>query len=336
MIPEYLEKIRTSSIERLDELVRQLGVAEQIIQSDGTIYATGSFGRLEAGPESDLDVFIVSLPKNMNDSESRDPLVNQVRQIRLKSELIVGAQAAGMAEFDGGGRFLETHLYGDIVNEVGSPADDFKNTFTGRMLLILESRSILGSTIYDRLKSESINSYFGDFEGNENKFVPYFLINDLLRMWRTFCVNYEFFRKGTSDWRIKNLKLKYTRMLTCFSAIIYISAVYRQNNTVTPRDIEEMSALTPVDRLNLFGHGGKFEEIGSNEQIAEVAQSAIRDYSEFLELVQEKNSAIKALKKDEKEWRERSYEFGGKIATLVSAVNGTDGLKNRLFRSILV
>ena len=186
----YLQQVRAESQIRLAALNGELSSAREIIGGEGTIFATGSYGRLEASPESDLDVFIVVRSKEKGDPPIRVPRLDRVRQIRFKSELIVAAKKAGMAEFDAGGKFLDTHLYEDIVEETGSPSDDFKNTFTGRILLILESRSLIGDDTYYDLKNDSIAWYFRDFEGNESDFVPYFLLNDILRMWRTFCVNY--------------------------------------------------------------------------------------------------------------------------------------------------
>ena len=329
---QYLNEVRSASKDRLEALGRELSVAKDILKSDGTVFATGSYGRLEASPNSDLDVFIVSLEKS---PPSGKPLFDIIRQIKLKAELINAAEKVGMAEFDGGGKFLETHLSSDLINEVGSPSDDFKNTFTGRMLLILESRPILGYDVYEKIKISAIDCYFRDYPGIENKFVPYFLVNDILRMWRTFCVNYEHFR-GSSDTRVKNLKLKYMRMLTCYSAIIYILAAFRMQGAVSPKDIFDLSSLTPTERLLEFGASGRFSELGAERDILSTCREAVAEYGEFLEFVQEKQAAIKALKQDEERWRDRSYLFGGKIVSLIHKLAGDEYLANPLYRSILV
>lgn len=336
MANTYLDELRSKSQSRLSRLQENLSSAAEILGQDGTIYTTGSYGRLEAGAESDIDVFIVSHIKEGEGDEPRSPLMTEVRQIRLKSELIQAVENAGMADFDAGGKFLKTHLYSDIVEETGSPADDFKNTFTGRMLLILESRSVLGGDVYSDLKRDCINAYFRDFASNEADFVPYFLVNDILRMWRTFCVNYEYYRADSSDWRVKNLKLKYSRMLTCFSAIIYLLAVYRINETVTPTDVDRMIGFTPIERLEQFTDEGDFAHIAKGPEIHRTAADIIEDYGEFLEFVQVKKRAIRALKKDEDEWRQKSHEFGARIAGLLKSICGDAGLDNRLYRSILV
>lgn len=333
---DYLVQTRDHTSQKIEELKHELTTAKRVLGDGGTIFATGSFGRLEAGPESDLDVFIVvRLTKKKGSSKSL-PALNEVQQIRLKSELIVAAEKAGLAEFDSGGKFLKTHILKDFVEQVGSPEDDYRNTFTGRMLLLLESQALIGDRQYNNLLSKSTAAYFHDFKGNESNFIPYFLINDLLRMWRTFCVNYEFFRKGTSDWRIKNLKLKYTRMLTCFSAIMYILAIFREKQTVSPQDIIRMAEFTPIERLEQFLAGGRFESIGKEKEVAARIENMLDDYGEFLEFVREKKEAIRQLKKEEDIWRERSYEFGSNIAATIGLVSGDGGMENPLYRSLLV
>ena len=84
--------------------------------------------------------------------------------------------------------------------------------------------------------------------------MPAFLANDILRLWRTFCVNYE---ARTSDVppekknkrRLKNYKLKYSRMLTCYSALVYLLALHNAAGTVSPEDVRGMVARSPTERL---------------------------------------------------------------------------------------
>lgn len=333
----YLESVRLASQKQLEKLKAKLAPTDDLMGGDGTVYATGSYGRLEAGPQSDLDVFIVSLN---NEGEARVAAkIDGIRQIMIKNNLIVAARESELPDFDAGGKFLETHLYKDIVSEIGSPSDDFKNTFTGRMLLILESQPIIGCDIYNKLRMDSVNSYFADFSGNESDFVPYFLVNDILRMWRTFCVNYEYFNNSEnrgSSWRVKNLKLKYTRMLTCYSALIYILLIYKLYGTVTPDDVIEMSKITPIQRVSDFINSEQFKFLENINNIKELSNNIVSDYGEFLEFVQTDDNLIRSVKEDEESWRRKSHDFGGHVARMLEAIGGDDAMSNRLFRSILV
>ncbi|KFD27104.1 nucleotidyltransferase domain-containing protein [Sphingobium yanoikuyae] len=57
---EYLKRVRTETFRRFQDLKDKLNDAEALIAGKACVYATGSFGRLEAGSSSDLDLFIVS------------------------------------------------------------------------------------------------------------------------------------------------------------------------------------------------------------------------------------------------------------------------------------
>jgi hypothetical protein len=84
--------------------------------------------------------------------------------------------------------------------------------------------------------------------------MPAYLGNDILRLWRTFCVNYEARTERTPEvakakGKLKNYKLKHSRLLTCYSALLYLLAVYGRNQTVSPADAIFMISLTPTERL---------------------------------------------------------------------------------------
>ena len=100
-------------------------------------------------------------------------------------------------------------------------------------------------------------------------------------MWRTFCVNYEFHRKdGDSRNKIKNLKLKFSRMLTCYSGIVYLMAVYARDDRVQPDDVRAMIAISPTERLEAiaavaFGITGDIA--ATLQEDVETALTAIRN-----------------------------------------------------------
>ncbi len=112
----------------------------------------------------------------------------------------------------------------------------------------------MGDAVYREVVEEVVSAYWRDYEDHKDDFVPAFLTNDILRLWRTFCVNYE---SGTdreppekkAKGKLKNFKLKHSRMLTCYSAILFLLNEYALNSTVTPDSVVEMTKLTPTMRL---------------------------------------------------------------------------------------
>lgn len=245
---EYLAQRRASTSNRLDELRGDLGEAENLARERACIYVTGSFGRIEAGKNSDLDVFIVGRTKDGRRGLSR------LDEICMKAELIETTRRLGVQEFSGDGEYLVHYTVEDLVKTLGHANDDASNTFTARLLLLLESKALIGSDVYAEAIDQVIAAYWGDFEDHKNEFVPAFLANDILRLWRTFCVNYEARTarepvEKKAKRKLKNYKLKHSRLLTCYSAIAYLLAVFAARNTVTPGDARAMVSLTPTERL---------------------------------------------------------------------------------------
>ena len=79
----------------------------------------------------------------------------------------------------------------ELVRTLGHPNDDADKSVTARLLLLLESKPLFGDDVYWEAIDQVIAAYWGDFADRKNEFVPAFLTNDILRIWRTFCVNYE-------------------------------------------------------------------------------------------------------------------------------------------------
>lgn len=330
----YLFSARQLANVRLQKIADDLVGADEAFGQRACVYATGSFGRLEAGPESDLDLFIVV----ETDAEEHKPLLNAVDEIKLKSELIRTAEKNDLAKFDGGGRFLTAHTIDSFTTWLGSNEDDSRNTLTGRMLMLLESKPLIGHVTYQKTINLVIDKYFRDYTGHENEFIPSFLFNDIIRMWRTFCVNYEFYRKeGSSRNKIKNLKLKFSRMLTCYSGIVYLMAIYARDGHVQPDDVRAMIAISPTERLEAiaavdFGFTGEVAAA-----LHEAVESALAAYSEFLELThQPSNEAVSIYNADEATWREKSYAFGRCLSTMIDNIGETSPKADGLRRLILI
>lgn len=331
----YLISARELARARLQKIAGDLADADDTFGHRACVYATGSFGRLEAGPESDLDLFIVI----ETDAEApTKTLLNAVDEIKLKYELINTAEKNHLPKFDGGGRFLTSHTIDSFTTWLGSNEDDSRNTLTGRMLMLLESKPLIGSATYRKAIELVIEKYFRDYAGHENEFVPSFLFNDIIRMWRTFCVNYEFHRKeGDSRNKIKNLKLKFSRMLTCYSGIVYLMAVYARDDRVQPDDVRAMISISPTERLEAitavsFGFTG---EVAATLQ--KTVDNALTGYSEFLELThQASRTAVKMYNADEAKWREKSYAFGCALSTMIDCLGEISPKADGLRRLILI
>lgn len=240
---------RAASQQRLAEIVQKLSNAEPLASGKACIYATGSFGRCEVSPHSDLDLFIASKV----DSDNRSVL-SRLDEICIKAELINVTRKLAIPDFSGDGEYLTNYSQCDLVSKLGTPQDDVDNTLTARLLLLLESKPIIGRLVYDQIIENVVATYWRDYADHQEDFRPAYLANDILRLWRTFCVNYEARTQREPDYKkakgkLKNYKLKHSRLLTCYSGLLFLLAVYRSKRTVSPSDALQMAKLTPTERL---------------------------------------------------------------------------------------
>jgi hypothetical protein len=254
-----LDDRRKYSSTKILEIREKVAGAQEFAFGRACVYATGSFGRCEASSYSDLDLFIAGRSERIvapdgSEGFGSNNLLTHLDEICVQGELIKASRGLGFPDFSRDGQYLARHSIYEFTHTLGTEQDDVANTFTARLLLLLESKPLLGDEIYDEIVGNVIDSYWRDYEGHEASFMPAFLANDILRIWRTFCVNYE---AGTervpdhkkADGKLKNYKLKHSRLLTCYSALLYLLAIYSARKSVSPIDAVQMTKLTPTERL---------------------------------------------------------------------------------------
>lgn len=291
--------------------------------NDICVYATGSYAREEAWEKSDLDLFFINTDKNNVPLSKLTKILVDAELIKLNNKLL-------LPEFSNDGQFLEIHLLKDII-DIGSQEEDYKNFFTARMLFLLESKPLFNKTTYDKVLDRVIDAYFRDFNKHEKDFIPVFLVNDILRYWKTLCLNYEHKRnRGKRSEREKklkahknNLKLKFSRKLTCYSFLIMIISYYvKPNFTFNKKIIKEIVNKTPVERLLFVANN-------SNDNIKANIHKSLVIYSEFLNFVNKPDEWL-LNKRNRDSAFEKSRKFGDLIYTILndlSKFNNSDILK---------
>lgn len=157
------------------------------------------------------------------------------------------------------------------------------------------------------------------------------VLNDILRLWRTFCVNYE---NRTSDAdeaakakrKLTHYKLSHSRLLTCYSGIVTLLATYRRKGTVSPSDVLELVTKTPRERI---------KEVGKvSPRSAKTATEVLDSYERFLDRTDVDEPALRQQFLDKTYARERMEEarqFAELIHDLVSSIDA-----GRLSRAIVV
>jgi predicted nucleotidyltransferase len=273
---------RAYSLDRLATLGERLDPVRPLLADKPIcVYATGSYGRLEGWRGSDVDLFFLY---DGDDDADRFPLLTFMR---LAACLITATEDMEFAPFSRDGRYLEVLYIRAMEKVLGSPDDDSTNAFTARMLLLLESQPVYDPALYASLLKRIVGFYYRDFGDHADNFVPGFLINDILRFWRTLTLNYEHHRLKLQDLTgdelrsekaasaLKNYKLKVSRMATCFSMVANLSSEPRP---VTIDTVVELCRMTPAKRLERLGGHSK----GAMDIVAKLEVA----YGEFLQDVQ--------------------------------------------------
>lgn len=234
---------------RLDELRRRVSKIE-LLKKHGhlAIYAVGSYARLEASARSDIDLFFL-----LDDTGTgKGAKISRLEKTRIDAEIIKIVDEMSFPEFSNDGEYLEIHSLDSMLSQLGGRNDDSSNMFTARLLLLLESQPIFNSDKYDHALREIVQSYFRDYHDHVDNFRPIFLVNDIVRYWKTICLNYEHKRNNSDNDRVKknknhlrNFKLKFSRLFTCFSTIIPLCA----KPSYSPGKIVTLTTLTPLTRL---------------------------------------------------------------------------------------
>lgn len=236
---------------------------------DVCVFAAGSLGRFEAGRRSDLDVFFLA------HSDSRGELarsVTRLQEIEVFADLIKLNEKLHLPAFSGDGQYLRVHEVDDLINATGdSSRDDNENLFTARLLLLLESKPLSNDSLYEASIRRVVDNYFRDGKGRKD-FRPLFLLNDVLRYWRTLCLNYERTRTLQKPWWKTNLNLKFSRKLTVFSTVLAIVS----ERIKTTDDFVSFAREIPLKRL-----AETLDYIG-DESLHPLFGTLLDDYESFL------------------------------------------------------
>jgi hypothetical protein len=206
--------------------------AAQLADVDSAVVLFGSWGRQELTPQSDDDWAVLD--------DAGEATLSRARAV------------LGGADRDPG----QQDLFGlsftceELVRNIGLDADTNTN-LTRRMLLLLESRAVAGEEAHARCVGQVLDAYLG--HGVRDFQPPRFLLNDLVRYWRTMCVDFEGKRRSAQGddpkYAARNAKLRTSRKVLFAGGLLPVLLCHLKEASEMPAFLARQLACSPVDRL---------------------------------------------------------------------------------------
>lgn len=205
---------------------------------DVDIVVFGSLARREWTSGSDVDwTMLIDGQADSGHRSTAREVENTLQTLSYKGTPLKGPGAEGI--------FGNMGFSHDIVHHIGGQADTNRNT-TQRILLLLEAVALreendAGGGPFERIARQILNRYLvsdSNFHSHTDNYsrIPRFLLNDVVRYWRTMCVDFAYkdWEQAGKKWAVRNLKLRTSRKLLFVSGVFTVFSCFQ--NGVLQRD----------------------------------------------------------------------------------------------------
>ncbi len=317
------ERATQKTINKLEKVLEPLNLYDL----DYDIVLFGSIARNEYSLQSDIDWTLLI------DGQA-NPRHYSVHK-GIENELI----SEGFTEPGVSGLFGQITFSQTLIHNIGGE-NDTNHNLTRRILLLLESIPVqvhrgYSSKTYERVIKSILSSYisndtsFKSKKGKQNK-VPRFLLNDIVRLWRTMCVDFAYKQKDFDNpkWGLRNIKLRMSRKMSYMKGLFLVYSCYKNPklDISKPENIIDFLfnkiKLTPLELALELANEGALS--------IRTVNSMLKHYDSFLKLISTKTQRdkLKNINPDNaysnKEFvaaREITIKFQKSIESLISQTN---------------
>ena len=226
-----LLKAREATHEGLGLETRRVTLGQLRHDDDVAVVLMGSWGRAEVTAGSDDDFMILVR------GADRDAAAPSIEDVKTILDRAPGDQ----------GIFGEPVASDQLIGRIGLDEDTNSN-LSRRMLLLLESVHATREDIHEAVRAELVDRYLD--ESVKNYRVPRFLLNDVVRYWRTMCVDFAGKeRRGPEKWGIRNAKLRTSRKVLFAGGLLPVFECSNRARDEMPEFLNGQLRMPPTDRI---------------------------------------------------------------------------------------
>ena len=282
MIAAYERSLKYTE-HKLEKIRNRL---EKLPLGDAVVLVCGSYARREASEQSDIDYAMVSggtdTGPDLNESDSS-----------ASGNIVPNRPSKG-------GPFGEPVDRNKILDNIGGDNDSNKN-ITQRILFLLEGEWLFNEEGLRDFRREILKRYIRK-EMTDHQ-LALFLLNDIIRYYRTIAVDYEFKISGNGEpkpWAIRNIKLVFSRKLLYANGLFSIAMTADRARDEKIKILDDLFSRPVMERMmTICGEASMGPVVASyNRFLGFLGDPATREHLETLERSDRDDECFREIKNE--------------------------------------
>ncbi len=234
-------------MKRITEGVNGLSLPREV----RTLAVAGSLARMEVTEKSDCDLLVVLWDDHLKEAYPDDATRNEAssKAQAIYDQIWDCLKPLKLEPPKKTGTFSTPTSEAQLCSKknVGSSQEDIK-ALSKRQLLLLESQPVYNPGECEKLTSAVLGSYAKGYVAAEPQKEWGFLINDLVRYFRSLCVNYQWdFNNEHGKWPLRNTKLRHSRLVMFLGLLFLLGECSRAEKKI--EWLRERLWMTPLERI---------------------------------------------------------------------------------------